>query len=169
MTQYADDFKAEVLAVYESDGPSEAARICGVGRDTVQRWAKTAGLSTIDRSAKRTEAALATMNAKRAEMRVELMDTARAVLERITTAQTVYVGKEAVAIELPSPPARDSQSLATAFGILLDKFRLEQGEATERIEHPGSDPVDLSALSLDELKALRDIRAKLDDPSPDTG
>ena len=31
--------------------------------------------------------------------------------------------------------ARDCQALATAFGILLDKYRLENGESTARSEH----------------------------------
>ena len=38
--------------------------------------------------------------------------------------------------------ARDCQALATAFGILLDKYRLENGESTSRSEHLTLDQVE---------------------------
>ena len=133
---YSWDFKAEVLAVYEVDGPAAAARLYGVARNTVQTWARAAGISTSNETKRATEAALASLNARRLRIRDKLAERAEEMLDRMGESMTIYVGSGAtpIPIEVERPSASVCKDLATTAAILVDKLRLEAGEATERSE-----------------------------------
>ena len=45
-----------------------------------------------------------------------------------------FKGKDAISVEYPIAPAGAVQNYATSVGILIDKYRLEVGEATNRSE-----------------------------------
>lgn len=134
---YSWDFKAEVLAVYEVDGPAAAARTYGVSRDCVQRWARAAGLSTSAATKRATEAALSSLAARRLRIRDKLAERAEEMLDRMGEAVTVYVGSGAtpIPVDMDRPGASTCKDLATTAAILIDKLRLEAGEATSRDEH----------------------------------
>jgi transposase-like protein len=161
---YSDEFKAEVLETYRTDGPSEAARRHGVHKTTLLRWARAAGVVTVSGTKKATEAACEALEAVRARLRTKLALRADEMLDRLNEPMTVYVGSGAnpTPVEIARPNASTCRDFATTAAILIDKLQLLSGEATERVEQHTTD--DLSRLSTEELKALRDIRAKLDRP-----
>lgn len=123
---YKPQFRAEVVAYYRENGLAAAARKYKVCRTTVRIWARAAGIDTTrgttDSVAKAVEAAKET----RIALRTKILTVADQVLDRIAA----------------DAGARDCQALATAFGILLDKYRLENGESTSRSEHLTLDQVE---------------------------
>jgi transposase-like protein len=130
---YSWDFKAEVLAVYQVDGPASAAREYGISRDCVQRWARAAGLSTSAETKKQTEAALDSLAARRLRIRDKLAEYAEKTLDRLGEDFT-FATKDGIIITLDGPPPGACKDLCTAAAILIDKLRLEAGEATTRGE-----------------------------------
>ena len=141
---YSWDFRAEVLAVYEVDGPAVASRLYSVPRRTLQGWAKRAGLSTEANTKLATQAASKAQAARRIAVRAKLLQRVEEMLDRMDSMQIMYVGKDAVEVQLDKPPASVCKDFATTVGILLDKFRLEVGEPTgrEEVRHDYSDRSD---------------------------
>lgn len=133
---YDWDFKAEVLATYEVDGPSAAARLYGVPVRTLKSWAQRLGLHTEADTKTATEAALKALRVRRLRIRDKLLANVEAMLDRMDEKTTIYVGSGAAPtpVDVDHPSASTCKDLATAAGILIDKFRLEQGEATGRGE-----------------------------------
>lgn len=115
---YSDEFKAAVLSTYKTEGQAAAVREHGIAGSTVARWARAAGITTDSATKSATEEAGRALERKRAILRQELIDRAVLVVRRIDD------GTE----------ARECQALATTVGILIDKLRLEAGEATQRSE-----------------------------------
>jgi transposase-like protein len=134
---YSWDFKAEVLAVYEVDGPAAAAQLYGVPRRTLQGWASRVGVSTAAMSKTTTDNANARNEARRVELRGLLMETAVSLLKRVDQPHIDFKPGGAlgpVEVTFPVAPAGACQNYATSVGILLDKYRLEAGESTSREE-----------------------------------
>jgi len=135
---YSDDLKAAVLAVYRADGPAAAVRAYGPRpcERTICRWAKQRGVVCVATTKKATEAANALRAVKRAELSVKLLDRATEMLDRMGETMKTWVGTGAkpVEVELDRPPASVCRDLATTVGILIDKLRLEAGQATDRVE-----------------------------------
>ncbi len=117
-TRYSDDFKAEVLAMYEVDGPAAAGHLYGVPRPTVNGWARRYGFVYVSGSKNATAAACNATKTLRERVRGKLLACVDLILDDI----------EANAL------ARDRKDNAMAAAILLDKFRLEVGEVTGREE-----------------------------------
>lgn len=144
MSHYSEAFKAKVLATYKTEGPSEAARRHGVAKRSVQNWAKAAGACTEAATKSSTEAACNALASRRARLKEKLALRAEEMIDRMGDEyETVMVvaGKIGKAT-LSKPPARECQALATAAGILIDKLRIEGGEATERTETITIDKLD---------------------------
>ena len=113
-------------------GTAEAHRITGVPRRTIIDWASKAGVIAQAPNEKMQAARIARMAVKREEMRELLLDRAVDLLERLGG---------------PSKAA-DTKHVATAAAILIDKYRLEMGEATARTYHEGSDDIDRRVAQL---------------------
>ena len=126
MNTYTPEQREEALRLYEEAGPAEASRQSGVPARTVVRWATRAGLTRrrLEKTSAATEMLTITNAQRREKIREKLLIRVDELLDRLG----LEVG------------ARDVQSLAIAFGVLLDKYRLELGEATGRMEN-----LDLSA------------------------
>jgi len=134
---YSWDFKAEVLAVYEDEGQAAAARAFDVPARTVGRWAKASGVVLRDTLKEATESARDVLAARRLRIRDKLAERAEEMLDRMGEAVTVYVGSGAtpIPVDMDRPGASTCKDLATTAAILIDKLRLEAGEATSRDEH----------------------------------
>jgi len=133
-TTYTEEQKAEALALYVEHGASEAGERTGIPAGTIACWASRVGATT-ERARKRDANIIAIRQAKeelREEIRTQALERALITVSRIT---------EDVA-------AADAKNLAIAFGTLLDKYRLEMGEASGFMEH--------RAASADRVQALRD-------------
>lgn len=165
--KWPEETKAKALALYLEVGPSQAARATGVPSGTVRYWASLEGL-TGDRQAavvterlqradlaeeerqaalaqaaadkeRRIEAANLRSELKRAELRELLMDRAVEALHRMDDEHVDFKGKDAIKVTYPKPSAADMKNYAMTAAILLDKYRLELGEVTDRTESIGSE------------------------------
>lgn len=142
--EYSWNFKAEVLAVYEVDGPAATARLYEMPVRTLKSWAQRIGMHTGAYTKSATEAACAKNEALRAELRTRLLEKCVDMLARMDSPHYEYQGREQERVVYPVAGAKECQSYATALGIMLDKYRLEQGEATgrEEVHHDYSDRSD---------------------------
>jgi hypothetical protein len=110
----------------------------GVGRQTVQAWAKKAGTplggmaSVTAKNAR--EVAEVEYRARRARLRVDMLRVAEKVLGQIDAVSGPAAIREGV-----DKVGRAAQAFSVSLGILIDKIRLEEGEPTARTEHLGRD------------------------------
>lgn len=134
---YTTEEKANALNLYVTVGLAEAWRTTGIPKPTIASWARRAGLPHTDATAKTreaTEAAAARAETLRAELRVKLLEKASDLLDRMDAEHIDFKGKDADTVTYPIAPASAVQNYATSVGILIDKYRLEVGEATTRSE-----------------------------------
>lgn len=134
---YSADEKAAALNLYVSDGLAEAWRQTGIPKPTIASWARRAGFPHTDAAAKTraaTISAAARADQLRAELRLSLLEKAVDLLERMDAPHVEFKGKDSTEVTYPIAPAGAVQNYATSVGILIDKYRLESGEATERTE-----------------------------------
>ena len=137
--EYTDEEKARALELYQSVGLAEAARETDIPKPTIQSWARRAGLPHTDAAAKTREATLAASaraDQLRAEIRLKLLVKADRILDRMDEPHVEFKNsaKEIRQVTYPTAPAAAVQNYATSVGILIDKYRLEVGEATTRSE-----------------------------------
>lgn len=134
---YSDDEKATALNVYASQGLAEAWRLTGIPKPTIASWARRLGLPHTDAAAKTreaTEAAAERAHRLRQDLRSKLLEKAVDLLDRMDAPHVEFKGKDARAVTYPIAPAGAVQNYATSAAILIDKYRLEVGEATDRTE-----------------------------------
>lgn len=121
---YTDTERADAIALVLDVGPTEASKTLGIPKSTLASWltpdqqAAMAERSTAKTRAATEAHALASAE-KRALLGRELLDAARIHVARSIAADN----------------GKDAQHYMTAGAIGLDKFRLEQGEVTDRTEH----------------------------------
>ena len=110
-SKYTEAQRAEALEVYESEGPSAVTARFGIPKQTVQHWAKAAGIRTV-RTAKTnaaSEAKQADDKALRAMLASDGLNVARIASDLI---------KARLAADTTDIPIKD---LATIYGIFVDK------------------------------------------------
>lgn len=114
-TTYSDSQKAEALDVLETEGIWAAVTLTGAHHTTIYRWhAQAVRSGTKKAEDEAVEAEIQDITRQR--LRRRLLETAMAHVDRSDAARS----------------AQDAQRYATSAGILLDKFRLEMGEHTDR-------------------------------------
>lgn len=132
--------RAEALKVYQDAGPAAASRATGVPAATVVKWAKARGIVMLDAKTRVPVEAIEVLRNRRAAMREELqlrmLSTALGLVQRIDQPHLEYVTTKdgPTPVHYPTAPAKAAQSYALAVAVLLDKYRLEMGEATDRAE-----------------------------------
>lgn len=135
---YTDIQKAEAVELYLEHGTAKAAEMTGITPRSIIRWANAAGVS--QDKGKQTEQArivLAGENAmKREQLRAGAIDKALDMLTRMDLPHTDFkvAGSQIHEVEWSTARSGDVKNYAISFAILLDKFRLEMGEATGRME-----------------------------------
>ncbi|MBN1319625.1 MAG: hypothetical protein JXA87_02185 [Thermoleophilia bacterium] len=153
---YTLDQKTRALEIYVAQGPCRSARETGVTKPTIIRWAKAAGLvpptENITDGVKAQEARIA---AKRAALKELLITKALDLATRMDEMHIDFKGNHANEVKYPKAPAAACQHYATSIGILIDKFRLENGEATGREEVITIDAVDREIAKLERELAAR--------------
>ena len=137
--EYTDEQKAEALALYPELGVAETWRRTGIPKPTIASWARRAGLPHTDAATKTREATIAAAaraDQLRAELRIKLLEKANDLLDRMDGEHVEFKNsaKEIREVRYPIAPAGVVQNYATSVGILIDKYRLEVGEATTRSE-----------------------------------
>jgi transcriptional regulator with XRE-family HTH domain len=138
------DHEAVVEALRAGESQKAVARRLGCGFATVNRIAKRYGaVPAVPRTVEKSPAVLAAEQAA-ADYSLE---------RRMALLNKVFAQAEQM-IETATTPHK-LQALAIALGILIDKRRLEDGEATARTEVNGGDARERIARRLDELAARR--------------
>lgn len=132
----------------------------GIPTGTLSRWAKDAmvhrpvqktGLEGMEARAKR-------LKARRDRVGEQVLRKAEDILKRMDMPHVQVLTKDGDALGLPMAAAKDVRDYAVAFGILLDKFRLEMGEATSVTEERHASPRERLKARVDELEAKRSKR-----------
>jgi DNA-binding transcriptional MerR regulator len=144
--------RQQAIDLYVTDGASEASRRTGVPVRTVRYWANAEALAAA-RDQRLTDGAarLAKQHAQlREEIRLRTLEVSADLLDRISAEHEKIVVLsggpmnppfvERVPLELPE--ASDVKAYAVAFGVLLDKYRLEMGEHTTHTRTESTDDVD---------------------------
>ena len=159
-TTYTEEDKAAALALYAEVGLAETWRRTGIPKPTIASWARRAGLPHTDAASKTREATLAASaraDQLRTEIRHKILEKVSDLLDRMDAEHVEFKNsaKEIREVVYPVAPAPAVQNYATSVGILIDKYRLEVGEATTR-----SESRELSDTTDDELRdAIRQAEA----------
>lgn len=147
---YTDEQKAEAVRLYLEVGAEGAAETIGCSRRQVYRW-----LGSHNVTPKKPDEARAETEARhyrrRSELRDLLLDQALDMLHRMNEMHIEYrqiPGKAEEEIVHVTPAPKDCQSYALAAGILIDKYRLEMGEATSRSVVSEGEDIDRSVIQL---------------------
>lgn len=132
--------KAEAVEVFHTEGAAVAAEIAGCSRQSIYNWVR----ESIDTEKTPDEIAHEALYQEtlRSGVRRRLLERVDNLLDRFDQPHFDYRGKDAHRVEWPSATAGDIRAYATSIGILIDKYRLEMGEATARTYHEGSDDID---------------------------
>jgi len=170
-TEWPQEVKQAALRIFLEHGSSVASRQTGVPSGTIRYWANTddpgakaervamqraARAEATEAERKEAERIEAEMLAasqvrqklKRAELHELLLERAVELLHRMDDEHIDYRGKDARQVTFPKPGAADIKHYATAAAILLDKWRLENGESTDRREYVGDSPIDREVARL---------------------
>lgn len=145
---YTDKQKTEALELYMEHGPAEASRQCDIPSGTIRSWAYRADLPRLryEKTEAATKASSARAELKREELRELLLDQAVDLLHRMNSPHKDFKGKDADEVWWDLAPSGATKDYATAAAILIDKYRLEMGEATSRTE--GTDDIDRNVRTL---------------------
>lgn len=129
---YTDTQKADAVNLYVEHGLAEAHHRTGIPKVNLKRWANTQGVDTAaigERASAKTAAATQASQQRWADLRAAMADRSGDMATRVLAVCEQYLE------ELVPTSVRDLQSLATTFGILVDKAQVLSNGATERIEH----------------------------------
>lgn len=134
--EYTEAQKDAAIDRASAAGASTAAKETGINRSTIWRWMKERDLPTAANNARNRDA-VAEVQARAAEVRArvgsKLLVRVEELLDRMTAPyQDVRSGHLR---KFTKPPANAAKDLAIAAAVLIDKYRLEMGEATTRGEH----------------------------------
>lgn len=164
-TPWPAELKRQALELWRSEGPAAASKATGIPAGTIGAWATRAALQPLHRNRVPVEA-LEVLRHQRAALREELelrmLDTALRLVKRIEEPHVEFLSSGGVVqpVELPQASAKAAREYAVAAAVLLDKYRLERGEATDRTEHGQVRPM-ADSLTDQERATLRDF---LDQP-----
>jgi len=154
---YTEEQKAEALAAYLEVGSAEAGRRLGIPSRTIRHWVTQRALAQVRRE--KTEVAIAQLvllqEHMREELRTRLLEKGLDALDRMDQVHVDYRGKDSVRVEWEVAPAAAFKDYAVAMAVLLDKYRLEMGEATQRVEESGADDIERSIRQLVDEMARR--------------
>ena len=145
--EYTAEERAEALRLYVEVGPCEAARRLGMDKRLVSKWAKKTGVATVatQKNLEGVEAAEAKAAHLRGKLKGLLLEKAVDLLGRMDEPHIDFKGGGnlgPVEVTYPKATASACQAYATAAAVLIDKFRLENGEVTGREEVVTVDAID---------------------------
>lgn len=147
---YTPEQRAEALDLYRTDGPTAVDQRMGIPKQTVQDWAKAAGVRTIrtETTAAAVEAHQADLAQRRAQLASDLMGDIERLRSQffapVVERKVVVADKnpEIVDVHLTQPTFSDQKAIATSCAILVDKVQVLTGESNLRVEHRHVDAVD---------------------------
>lgn len=126
--------------MFHSEGVATTAAHFECSRQSVYNWVR----ESID-TEKTPEEILAEslyQATLRGSIRRRLLEKVDNLLDRFDQPHYDYRGKDATRVMWDSATSGDVRAYATSIGILIDKYRLEMGEATARTLVEGHDDID---------------------------
>jgi hypothetical protein len=153
MPRYTAKQKAQAIQAWQKHGTAEASRQTGISTTSITRWVR-ADPDVVQTNAKQTEKARLELarrtRERREQVRALLMEKVLDLLERMDKEHVDFkaAGNSGpVQVTYPIATSGDVKNYAIAMAVLLDKYRLEAGESTDRVEHISPE---LAASVLDE-------------------
>lgn len=147
----SEEQKWDVIRLAQKRGTSYAADMTGLDGKKIRKLAREMGTSVTAKSAPMKpevkEAIKEKQDDRRVVLKQKLLDRAHDLADRMGATYSI-VTRDGEIIEINRPPARETKDFAIALGIVVDKMRLEMGEATSKTETVQRDQVD------DELQKL---------------
>lgn len=138
---YSQKDREAALAKCVEVGAYQASTDLGIPRSTLAFWMRRAGLHCTDNREKlvaANEERAVRIATKRTALQERMLEEAAYCMEAIHNEHVDFKSagpSGPVKVIFPVAPAAAVQHYATALGILIDKFRLENGEVTSRDEH----------------------------------
>ena len=136
MNTYTTDQKKEAVDLYIQHGAAGASEQSGVPKRTLLRWAKDSNV--VARARDKTAAATterARLNTERRErIKTLLLEKIEDLIGRMDIEHIDFKGKDAQMVTYPIATSSDVKNYAVSIAVLIDKYRLEMGEATDRRE-----------------------------------
>ena len=167
MRSYTAEEREQAVALVAEHGLAYTWRQTGIPKPTLARWADDAGVerTNTEKTRAATDALRERHASLREQVRLELLEKVADLLDRMDAPHTEFKGKDADAVVYPIAPAGAVQNYATSVGILIDKYRLEIGEATGRTEswtndHPDHEARDIAEAIRQELAQRKRHRAQ---------
>ncbi len=131
---YTDKQRAEALRIFEENGAIAAAKTIGCSRMQVYRWYKESVTLHIEKSEEEQRVDIAYQHAIRLRARRRMLSRIDNLFDRMDQPHIDFKGKDVEQITYPTASSTDIRNYVTSIAILIDKYRLEMGEATGRIE-----------------------------------
>ena len=135
-SKYTEAQRAEAIELYRTDGPTAVTEQLGIPKQTVQDWARKAGVRTVRTSATReaTEARAVDLKARRQELAELLLDDAHRLRKQLwePTMAFSFGGKDNTYEEaqIPEPTFGDKKnimsSVSTAMNTVVNMTKLDQ-------------------------------------------
>lgn len=176
--EWPEEVRDQARELYLEAGPTVAAEVTGIPVGTIKTWSNRYDWTGQRKAyeAKQRAAAVGVSIAeseeaarqftewltehrtgierRRAENLSEIVDQIRQTLAKMDE-PGVWVTKDGDEVEIPRS-ARDIRDFSIAIGVLIDKMRLELGEATERTEVISPDRIAEEINRLESELALND-------------
>lgn len=158
-TEYDQQTQAKALALYRSEGLAAAHRETGIPKSTIRGWAKRDGVKSqaTQKVSAATRAKRVANASKREQLKELMLDTAREMLNRCYQPHKEFRGQQAREVHYDLPPADSCKNYITAAAVLVDKYRLESGEAAPQ---PKSEAPPDGSESLKQYKEALRAEAK---------
>lgn len=131
--KYSRKQKDEACRLYVDQGLAEAHKQTGIPKTTIRSWAVDKRKLSTTKNQEQTKAATeerrVRLEEKRSVLQEKILDKANSILDRIDEPEDDFVGKDGRKITRKKPAASNVRDLVVAVGVLVDKFRLENGDA----------------------------------------
>jgi len=149
---YTDQQKTDALVTYREHGACEAGRQTGIPQKTISGWAKQSGIQSDapQKTRAATEMAALRMARLREEAKGKLAERVVDLLDRMDEEHVEFVGKDGRRERVDRASAEAVRHYSISVGVLIDKLRLEMGEATDRTEHVSQSEFDREVAELSE-------------------
>jgi len=148
---YTDEQRTEAVA---EQGATIAAATIGCHRSMIYKWVRAAVSTDIVKTPAELAEEAAYQHRLRTSLRLRMLNHGHELMDRINEPHIDFkVTKEGVVqVEYPTARSGDVKNYVTSVAIMIDKYRLEMGESTDRTEHTGDLAVTINGVDVAALK-----------------
>jgi len=132
--KYTDEQRTEALRIFEEQGAIAAAEAIGCHRSVIYDWYRRAVSADIEKTEEEQRVEAAYQKAIRLRARRRMLTRIDNLFDRMDEPHIDFKGKDVIKVTYPTASSGDIKNYVTSVAILIDKYRLEMGEATDRTE-----------------------------------